>query len=100
MCAYCVAQVVLVLGFVAILQLLVEGAPPALGAISLEALLDPHPGALEPEALLVLLCYFLLEFVALEYLGDVLIDPTTDLLPVPRLAPLLEDIVGWDDLAP
>src|SRR5215208_5077475 len=53
--AYCVAQVDFVFGSVELLQLFVQGAPPALGAISLETLLDPPPGALEPEVLLELL---------------------------------------------
>jgi hypothetical protein len=52
--------------FVELLHGLLQDIPPALGAIFLEALLDPLPGVLEAEALLELIGYLPFEFSGTE----------------------------------
>src|SRR5215212_8537069 len=84
---------------VELLQLRLQDAPPALRAVILEALLDPLPGLVEPEALLELLGHLVLELVGVEHLSDDLIDPTLDLLAVHLLSPFGESLLGRYHLA-
>src|SRR5215204_1886101 len=88
----------LVLGVIGTLQGALQGVPPALGIVALEACLDPRPRALELEALLKLLGHLGLQLISGEYLGDDLIDPAANLCTVDLSAPHTENLLGRDHL--